>query len=41
MNLGKTQMRMSKLLTDFRFAPIRDAVLLINKVHQEKMFSLA
>jgi polysaccharide deacetylase family protein (PEP-CTERM system associated) len=41
MNLGKTQMRMSKLLTDFRFAPIGDAVLSINKVHQEKMFSLA
>jgi polysaccharide deacetylase family protein (PEP-CTERM system associated) len=41
MNLGKTQMRMSKLLSDFRFAPIRDSVLLINKVHQEKMFSLA
>jgi polysaccharide deacetylase family protein (PEP-CTERM system associated) len=41
MNLGKTQMRMSNLLSDFRFAPIRDAVLLINKVHQEKMFSLA
>ena len=41
MNLGKTQMRMSKLLTDFRFAPIGDAVLSINKVHQGKMFSLA
>ena len=41
MNLGKTQMRMSKLLTDFRFAPIGDSVLSINKVHQEKMFSLA
>ena len=41
MNLGKTQMRMSKLLTDFRFAPIGDSVLSINKVHQEKMYSLA
>ena len=39
LNLGKTQMRMSKLLADFRFAPIRDA-LSIYKMHQEKMFSV-
>jgi polysaccharide deacetylase family protein (PEP-CTERM system associated) len=41
MNLGKTQMRMSKLLSDFRFAPMRNTVLLNNEVHQEGMFSLA
>jgi polysaccharide deacetylase family protein (PEP-CTERM system associated) len=41
MNLGKTQMRMSKLLSDFRFAPMRDTVLLNNKMHQDRMFSLA